>query len=102
MVLAPDSMNTYLSIQQDIGKMKGALGRIEGMLSGFGEQRQRAHEDHVACRAAVDKELDDLTEHYKALDSAMSKLITWGKALGIVGTVIIVSLAVLNGIMVFT
>lgn len=96
MTMAPDTMDTYRSIMAELGHLKEAIGRIEGQMAGLGEQRTRAHEDHVACRAAVDKDLEVLTCKYDRLEEQLSRLVTWGRSLSIAGGLLVSVLTVIN------
>jgi hypothetical protein len=94
--MSPDSFETYRRIEEQLQTMANTLARVEERLEGFTAERQRAHDDHVSCRASVDKELEDLDLKYDRLGEAFSRLLTWGKAIAVIGSAAGTALVVLN------
>lgn len=94
--MSPDSMDSYRHLADEITLLREGVARIETKITTLCAQRKEAHEDHVGCRAHIDKEIDRISEEQAALDETVNKLTAWGKAVAIVGSICIAALTIIN------
>ena len=105
--MTPDSMDTYRQIvtslqqmEREIGDLKLVMGRIESSIETTIEARQLAREEHALCRSGLEKRMDKFEEEtdarIAAMESRQDTLITWGKAIAIIGGALAAVLVVLN------
>jgi hypothetical protein len=105
--MTPDSMDTYRQIvdslqvmEREIGDLKLTMGRIESAIESSSEARQIAREEHSLCRAGLEKRMDkfeeDTEQRIEAMETRQSTLITWGKAIAILGGALGAALLILN------
>jgi len=105
--MTPESMESYRAIQasllgleREIGDLKAAVRGIASSIETSAEARQVAREEHHMCRAALEKRMDSFEEDANAridsIDSRQDKLLTWGKAIALIGGFVSAVLVVLT------
>ena len=105
--MTPDSIETYRQImvslqgmEREIGEVKAGLERMAAAMESTSEARRIAREEHNLCRSGIEKRMDrfeqDADTRIQHLEDRTDTLITWGKAIGIIGGFIAVVLVVLN------
>lgn len=108
--MSPDSIETYRQImssiqglEHEIGDLKGIVGGLTKAIEGFSDQREFAQDQHVLCRGALEKRMGDFEERatgrMNGLEKSQNTLLTWGRALVIIGGACTAALVILNILM---
>ena len=105
--MTPDSMESYRAIQasllgleKEIGELRAEFRGIASSIESSVEQRQIARQEHTFCRASIEKRMDkfeaDTDGRITEIEEQNSKLLTWGKAIALIGGATAAILVVLN------
>lgn len=77
-------------------ELQVAVGQINVKLTAMCEQRVEQHQEHVACLAQRECSFSDNEAEHVQLWKAISRLTTWGKAIAIVGSILLVTLGIIS------
>lgn len=105
--MSPESMETYRSIQasllaleREVGELRGDVQSLTTAISQVVRERDLAREEHRFCRNGLEKRMDEFEggcgERIGVIEKQQQTLLTWGKALTIIGGLFAVVLVVLN------
>lgn len=89
-------LSTMQQLQKDMGEVKVGLGKVQTSVETLCEQRSEQQLQHTACRHDLDRDLAENEKAHEAMWKAINRLTTWGKAIAIVGPILVAVLTVLN------
>ena len=105
--MTPDSMDSYRAIQASLLGLEREIGELRADLKGIAtsietstEARRIALEEHRLCRAGLEKRMENFEEEASgridAIDARQDKLLTWGKAIVLIGGAVSTVLVILT------
>lgn len=84
------------SMQRTLTEVLVSLGRMDAKLNDMCRQRQEQHQEHIACVAHNEECFNENEKEHRELWGAFNRLTTWGKALTIVGSVLVTVLTIIT------
>ncbi len=98
--MTPDANQRKMAA--DITDIKVIVGRLDERITTLCNERRTQHDDHLHCRGELDREIERLWGEWTKLSECVNKLLSWGKALGIVGSALVIILAAINIVLIAT
>jgi hypothetical protein len=95
-LMTPDTFETYRRIEAQISDMRESMARIETKLSTMCEQRKDQHAEHVGCLAQRETAFESNAAEHDQIWAAINRLTTWGKAVSIVGGILVTVLSIIS------
>lgn len=84
------------AMQDTLTEVKVALARVETKLEQMCSQRQEQRQEHLACLAAREVNFTTNDHDHEEIWKAINRLTTWGKAIAIVGSILLTALGIIS------
>ena len=89
-------LDQQAAMQATLMQVEIALARVETKLEQMCAQRQEQRTEHVACLAARELNFTANDADHAEIWKAVSRLTTWGKAIAIVGSILLAVLGIVS------
>lgn len=84
------------AMQGMVAALQVGQARIETKLDTMCEQRREQHAEHTACAAHNESNFAANDRDHEEIWKAISRLTTWGKAIAIVGSILLMTLGIIS------
>lgn len=84
------------AMKATLTELQVAMARVETKLTTMCQQRQEQHSEHTACLAQRETVFTSNEKEHEEIWKAISRLTTWGKAIAIVGSILLVTLGIIS------
>lgn len=89
-------LETMQQLQTDMSAVKVSLGKLETSVETLCRERVEQQGQHTTCRHDLDRQLADNQRAHDEIWQTLNRLMSWGKAVAILGTAAVLVLTVLN------
>lgn len=87
-------LDQQAEMARTLTELQVAVGQINVKLTAMCEQRVEQHQEHISCLACRETNFAANDQEHVDMWKAISRLTTWGKAVAIVGTILITALSI--------
>jgi hypothetical protein len=84
------------AMRQTLTELQVAVGQIDTKLTTMCEQRREQHAEHVGCLAQRETAFEINAAEHDQIWAAINRLTTWGKAVSIVGGILVTVLSIIS------